>query len=141
MSKVRALINHWERLQEPVRQQLAGSVKAQLLPERLQKTIALMSRADLSDVRVHYNSRLPQAIEARAYTQGNDIFLAPGQERHLPHEAWHVVQQRQGRVRAPSTGGTSQLGQRMHALMDTLPDAALDAAAPAPGYVAPPYRG
>jgi hypothetical protein len=24
--------------------------------------------------------------------------LAPGQDSHLPHEAWHVVQQRQGRV-------------------------------------------
>ena len=24
--------------------------------------------------------------------------VAPGQERHLPHEAWHVVQQKQGRV-------------------------------------------
>jgi hypothetical protein len=25
--------------------------------------------------------------------------VAPGQERHLPHEAWHVVQQKQGRVK------------------------------------------
>ncbi|MNY19986.1 hypothetical protein D3C86_1534450 [compost metagenome] len=24
--------------------------------------------------------------------------MAPGQEKHLPHEAWHVVQQKQGRV-------------------------------------------
>ena len=24
--------------------------------------------------------------------------MAPGQEQHLPHEAWHVVQQKQGRV-------------------------------------------
>jgi hypothetical protein len=23
----------------------------------------------------------------------------PGQEQHLPHEAWHVVQQKQGRVK------------------------------------------
>ena len=34
-----------------------------------------------------------------AYTQGTNIHVAPGQERHLPHEAWHVVQQAQGRVR------------------------------------------
>ena len=26
--------------------------------------------------------------------------MAPGQEKHLPHEAWHVAQQSQGRVRA-----------------------------------------
>jgi hypothetical protein len=41
-------------------------------------------------------------VGALAYAQGNDIHLGPGQERHLPHEAWHVVQQRQGRVQ-PTT--------------------------------------
>ncbi|MGB5927571.1 MAG: hypothetical protein WBH03_05325, partial [Cyclobacteriaceae bacterium] len=30
--------------------------------------------------------------------QGSDIHLAPGQGQHLPHDAWHVVQQKQGRV-------------------------------------------
>jgi len=34
-----------------------------------------------------------------AYAQGKDIHVGPGQEQHLPHEAWHVVQQAQGRVR------------------------------------------
>ncbi len=29
----------------------------------------------------------------------SDMDLDPGEERHLPHEAWHVVQQKQGRVR------------------------------------------
>ncbi|MEL6127089.1 MAG: DUF4157 domain-containing protein, partial [Pseudomonadota bacterium] len=33
-----------------------------------------------------------------AYAQGSNIHLGPGQDQHLPHEAWHVVQQRQGRV-------------------------------------------
>ncbi|GHV01496.1 hypothetical protein AGMMS49521_1870 [Campylobacterota bacterium] len=37
--------------------------------------------------------------QAKAYAQGRDIFIAPGQEHHLPHEAWHVVQQMQGRVK------------------------------------------
>ena len=37
-------------------------------------------------------------MQAHAYTQGSDIHVAPGQERHLAHEAWHVVQQAQGRV-------------------------------------------
>ncbi|MCZ6678435.1 MAG: DUF4157 domain-containing protein, partial [Candidatus Poribacteria bacterium] len=36
---------------------------------------------------------------ALAYTQGTDIHVGSGQERHLPHEAWHVVQQSQGRVK------------------------------------------
>ena len=40
-----------------------------------------------------------ETAEAHAYTQGSEIHLGAGQERHLPHEAWHVVQQAQGRVR------------------------------------------
>jgi hypothetical protein len=33
--------------------------------------------------------------------------LAPGQDSHLPHEAWHAVQQRQGRVQPTLVvGGT-----------------------------------
>lgn len=37
-------------------------------------------------------------MQAHAYAQGSNIHIAPGQEQHLPHEAWHVVQQKQGRV-------------------------------------------
>ncbi|MEM7041075.1 MAG: DUF4157 domain-containing protein [Bacteroidota bacterium] len=40
-----------------------------------------------------------QNHQAHAYDQGTDIHIGPGQEKHLPHEAWHVVQQKQGRVR------------------------------------------
>ncbi|MFK2898732.1 DUF4157 domain-containing protein [Dyella jejuensis] len=54
---------------------------------------------DMSEVAVHRNSSRPAQLNALAYAQGNDIHLGPGQEQHLPHEAWHVVQQRQGRVR------------------------------------------
>ncbi len=34
----------------------------------------------------------------RALAHGADVDLAPRQERYLPHEAAHVLQQRQGRV-------------------------------------------
>jgi hypothetical protein len=53
----------------------------------------------MNDVKVHYNSAKPAQLQALAYTQGTDIHVGPGQERHLPHEAWHVVQQKQGRVK------------------------------------------
>ena len=53
----------------------------------------------MDDVQVHYNSARPAQLNALAYAQGSEIHLAPGQEKHLPHEAWHVVQQMQGRVR------------------------------------------
>ena len=58
-----------------------------------------MSGLDLGDVRVHRDSARPTTLGAAAYTQGEDIHLGPGQEEHLAHEAWHVVQQKQGRVR------------------------------------------
>ena len=47
---------------------------------------------------VLYNSDKPAQLQAYAYTQGTAIHIASGQERHLAHEAWHVVQQKQGRV-------------------------------------------
>ena len=69
------------------------------MPDRLKAGIESLSGVPLDDVRVHYNSAQPAQLDALAYAQGTDIHLAPGQERHLPHEAWHVVQQAQGRVR------------------------------------------
>ncbi|MDZ7589249.1 MAG: DUF4157 domain-containing protein [Rubrivivax sp.] len=70
------------------------------MPGALKAGIESLSGADLSGVKVHANSDKPAQINAMAYAQGNDIHLGPGQEQHLPHEAWHVVQQRQGRVQA-----------------------------------------
>ncbi len=69
------------------------------LPDGLKSGVEGLSGLSLDDVRVHYNSPKPAGLQALAYTQGADIHVAPGQERHLPHEAWHVVQQKQGRVR------------------------------------------
>ena len=68
------------------------------MPDDLKSGIESLSGVDVSDVRVHYSSSRPAQLSAHAYAQGNDIHLASGQEKHLPHEAWHVVQQLQGRV-------------------------------------------
>lgn len=68
------------------------------LPDRLKAGIENLSGYAMDDVKVHYNSSQPAQLQAHAYAQGNQIHLGPGQERHLPHEAWHVVQQKQGRV-------------------------------------------
>lgn len=70
------------------------------LPDALKAGVESLSGLAMDDVRVHYNSSKPTALQALAYAQGTDIHLGPGQERHLPHEAWHVVQQQQGRVKA-----------------------------------------
>ena len=69
------------------------------LPDNLKSGIENLSGHAMDDVKVHYNSDKPAQLNAHAYAQGSEIHLASGQEKHLPHEAWHVVQQKQGRVK------------------------------------------
>ncbi|WP_417591697.1 DUF4157 domain-containing protein [Owenweeksia hongkongensis] len=69
------------------------------LPDNLKAGIENLSGYSMDDVKVHYNSAKPAALQAHAYAQDTNIHLASGQEKHLPHEAWHVVQQKQGRVK------------------------------------------
>ena len=69
------------------------------LPDPLKSGIENLSGYAMDDVKVHYNSDKPAQLHAHAYAQGTDIHLGSGQEKHLPHEAWHVVQQKQGRVK------------------------------------------
>jgi len=68
------------------------------LPDSLKSGLENLSGMSMDAVRVNYNSPKPAELNAHAYTQGTDIHVASGQERHLPHEGWHVVQQMQGRV-------------------------------------------
>ena len=69
------------------------------LPDQLKAGIESLSGISMDGVKVHYNSSQPAQLNAHAYAQGKEIHIAPGQEKYLPHEAWHVVQQAQGRVR------------------------------------------
>jgi hypothetical protein len=69
------------------------------LPDNLKSGIENLSGHSIDDVKVHYNSSQPAQLNAHAYAQGTDIHIASGQEKHLPHEAWHIVQQKQGRVK------------------------------------------
>ncbi len=68
------------------------------LPDNLKEGMESISNVSLDDVNVIHNSSEPAQLQAHAFAQGTDIHVAPGQEKHLPHEAWHVVQQKQGRV-------------------------------------------
>ena len=72
------------------------------MSDNLKAGIESLSGFSMDDVRVHYNSSKPATVQALAYTQGTDIHVAPGQEKCLPHEAWHVAQQMAGRV-SPTT--------------------------------------
>jgi hypothetical protein len=70
------------------------------LPDQLKSGIEHLSGFALDDVRVHYNSSQPAQLQAHAFAKGSEIHVAAGQEQHLAHEAWHIVQQKQGRVQA-----------------------------------------
>jgi hypothetical protein len=55
-----------------------------------------LMQADLDQVRPRAEPARSLARAAQAYSQGSPIHVGPGAEYHLPHEAWHVIQQRQG---------------------------------------------
>ena len=78
------------------------------LPDNLKSGVEKLSGESLNDVQVHRNSDQPAQMQAHAFAQGNQIHVAPGQEKHLPHEAWHVAQQKQGRVK-PTTQMKGQI--------------------------------
>lgn len=69
------------------------------IPTQMKLDFEQRSGLSFDDVRVHYNSEKPAQFHALAYTQGDQIYIGPGQERSLPHELGHVIQQKAGRVR------------------------------------------
>lgn len=68
------------------------------IPDRIKQDFENRSGLSFDDVRVHYNSDKPAKFNAGAFAQGNEIHIAPGEERSLPHELTHIVQQRYGLV-------------------------------------------
>jgi len=85
---------------------------AQRMPEAIQRKMETLFKTSFSDVRIHVG---PDAglIGASAFTQGSDLFFAPGQynpntpggQRLLGQQLAHVVQQRTGRARNPFGSG------------------------------------
>ncbi len=69
------------------------------IPDATKSGFEGISGFAFDDVRVHYNSQRPAAVQALAYTQGNNVYIGPGQEKYLHHELGHVVQQKQGKVK------------------------------------------
>ncbi len=98
-AQLQAIVNdHSARQQQPIQKKENNTG----LPDNLKAGMENLSGMSLDDVKVHYNSAKPVQLQAHAYAQGMDIHLGPGQEQHLPHEAWHVAQQKQGRLQ-PTT--------------------------------------
>ncbi|WP_299315836.1 DUF4157 domain-containing protein [uncultured Aquimarina sp.] len=103
--KLRSGIDSSENTKTPIQRKANNTG----LPDNLKSGIENLSGYSMDDVKVHYNSSKPAQLQAHAYAQGTDIHLASGQEKHLAHEAWHVVQQKQGRVQP-----TKQLKSRVN---------------------------
>ena len=78
----------------------AGRTDHAGLPGGLMAGVEALSGLPMDDVQVHYDSAKPAEVQALAYTEGTEVHVGPGQEQHLAHEAWHVVQQKQGRATA-----------------------------------------
>lgn len=79
--------------------QISGRANQTGLPDALKSAVEQLSGQSLDDVRVRHGSPLAGQMQARAFARGRDIHIGPGQGQHLAHETWHVVQQKQGRVR------------------------------------------
>jgi hypothetical protein len=99
-----------EAFQVPLRPKSGGLP----IPDQVRAKMEAAFRADFSDVRVHIG-REASALGAIAYTWGTNIHFAPGQynphtiqgQKLLGHELWHVVQQKNGRVKNPFGGGVA----------------------------------
>jgi Domain of unknown function (DUF4157) len=99
-----------EAFQVPLRQKAGGLP----LPKDVRSKMENAFGADFSDVRVHIGHEAT-SLGAIAYTWGTNIHFAPGQynphtiqgQKLLGHELWHVLQQKQGRVRNPFGGGVA----------------------------------
>lgn len=84
--------------QEQIQKELTQSQPEQPnitgIPTQMKLDFERRSGLSFDDVRVHYNSDQPAKLGALAYTQGTQVHIGPGQEKHLPHELGHVIQQK-----------------------------------------------
>lgn len=92
-----------------------------------QRMAAAFGGADFSDVRIFEDSPAAAAIGARAYTQGSEIHLAPGEPglgsrsggELIAHELTHVLQQRAGRSQ-PNAATPVDMSPNLEAEADAL---------------------
>ena len=95
-----------EKDSENTKERLAGQSDLPYAAAGNQNILRMIQSAEkrsgvpMADVAVHLNSSRPAQVQALAYTQGNQIYVAPGKEHVIPHELGHVLQQKAGRVRA-----------------------------------------
>ncbi|BDD07316.1 eCIS core domain-containing protein [Aureibacter tunicatorum] len=92
------------------------------LPDGVLQKMESYFNHDFSDVRFHKNSSTASSIGALAFAQGNDVHVAQGffnpstsrGQQLIGHELAHVVQQKQGLVRANSSINGLPLNDQPH---------------------------
>ena len=89
-----------------------AGTKGSALPAKLRATLEAAFETDLSKVRVHTGGNAAEcakSINADAFTQGTDIFLAKPSDGSnlglLAHELTHVIQQNGGSMPRSAKGG------------------------------------
>ena len=105
--------------------------------------------ADFSDVRVHAGGEAAssaQAVDAHAYTVGNEVVLGAGQEpgspsheRTVAHELTHVLQQRSGPVEGTEAPGGIRLSSpsdRFERAAEATADTVMGGGVPGPATTA-----
>ena len=114
------------------------------------RTMGARFGEDFSDVRIHQGggaAESARAVNAQAYTVGNDVVFGPGTydptspsgQRTLAHELTHVVQQRQGAVSGSDIGGglaVSDPSDRFERDASATADRVMSSSVPAPAMSA-----
>lgn len=102
----------------PVNPKDQNSSKTESLSPSLKHEFEIKFGQDLSDVRVHQNSRQATLLGAKAFTHDNVIHFAPGEYLpHTPsgnkiigHELTHIVQQRESADKTDKAKGIVETG-------------------------------
>lgn len=108
------------------------------IPGGMKRDFEGRSGLSFDDVRVHYNSGAPARLGALAYTRGTQVYLGPGQERYLPHELGHVIQQKTRPV--PVTQRRAAVPVNGDSVLEAEADRWARGAGPGPAAV-PMFRG
>jgi hypothetical protein len=74
-------------------------LKNNLLPKIIKSGVENLSGISMNNVTVHYNSDNPAQLNALSFAEGTETHVSTSQQKHLPYEAWHVVEQKQGRIK------------------------------------------
>lgn len=81
---------HLKKIEEGLKKE------AEEFSDELHKEGQELSGDGMDDVLVDYNSSKPGQFSEDVDNEGNQVHLDLPQEHHVPHAAWHVVQQKQG---------------------------------------------